>query len=390
MGADDILKSRNIVLLFREGTERTKIGKNLNEGNYKTIFSSSFQESQALFNKHDAGIFIQDWEAIDKSQTRSFHHKLSLNEAFDHLIRILVVTQITPNIRAFANDTGVHEVVTTATAANSMSQKIEMLLNSPTLSQNKVMREAGHLDEGYDQKKVDTSIEDAYKNFPHDPKVVLEFGNLNYRQDRHEESARHAQNLIDKQPENVRAMTLLSRSLMKMNKIDEGIEVMKKADDLSPFNPGRLATIGDAYYEKNDLDAALAYYDKAAQADTECSDAHVGKTKVHLANGDVEAALEVVQSSLSEEEAAGFFNSSALRASREGKYDEAIHLYKVALKALKTKKLKHLLHFNMSIAYESMGDMENAIKSVKTSLKIMKNYQKAYDRLQRLEGKQAS
>lgn len=389
MGAD-ILKSRNIVLLFKEGAERTKIARNLNEGNYKTIFSSAFQESQALFNKHNAGVFIQDWEAIDQSQTRSFHQKLSLNEAYDHLLRILVVSQINPNIRAFANDTGIHEVVTTATAASSMSQKIEMLLNSPTLFQNKIMREAGHLDDGYDQKKVDDCIEDAYKQFPHDPKVVLEFGNLNYRRESFDESARHAQNLIDKQPENVRAMTLLSRSLMKMNKIDEGIEVMKKADELSPFNPGRLATIGDAYYEKNDLDTALAYYDRAAKANSDCSEAHVGKTKVHLANGDVGAALEVVQSSLSEEEAAGFFNSSALRASREEKYDEAIHLYKVALKALKTKKLKHLLYFNMSIAYEAKGDMENAIKSVKMSLKAMKNYQKAYDRLQRLESKLAS
>ena len=377
MGAE-ILKSRNIVLLFKEGAERTKIARNLNEGNYKTIFSSAFQESQALFNKHNAGVFIQDWEAIDQSQTRSFHQKLSLNEAYDHLLRILVVSQINPNIRAFANDTGIHEVVTTATAASSMSQKIEMLLNSPTLFQNKIMREAGHLDDGYDQKKVDDCIEDAYKQFPHDPKVVLEFGNLNYRRESFDESARHAQNLIDKQPENVRAMTLLSRSLMKMNKIDEGIEVMKKADELSPFNPGRLATIGDAYYEKNDLDTALAYYDSAAKANSDCSEAHVGKTKVHLANGDVGAALEVVQSSLSEEEAAGFFNSSALRASREEKYDEAIHLYKVALKALKTKKLKHLLYFNMSIAYEAKGDMENAIKSVKMSLKAMKNYQKAY------------
>ena len=390
MGKLEILTSRNIVLLFKDSPERTKIAKNLKEGGYKTLFSSAFNESQLLFNKHNAGIFIQHWDAIDASQTRSFHQKLAKNEAYNRLVKILVATQITPAIKAFANDVGIHQLITLATATGDMTQKINVLLQSPSLFESqKLIHETGRGDT-YNQKKIDKTIESAYEQYPHDSKVGLEFGNLNFRRENFAESERLAQNIIQKEPENVRAMNLLSRSLMKQNKIDEGIEVLKKADSLSPFNPGRLATLGDAYYEKNDLDQAMKYFDQAAKLNSDCKEAHIGKTKVCLASGNIDAALDIVQTSLSEEEAAGFFNNSALRASREGKFEEAIHLYKVALKALKTNKLKHLLHYNISISYERMGDLEKSIKSLKASLEVNSAYQKAQDRLERLQAKEAS
>jgi tetratricopeptide (TPR) repeat protein len=239
--------------------------------------------------------------------------------------------------------------------------------------------------ERYEQAAIDEQVEKAYDHYAHDPAVRLEYGNLCLRRKDLAKSRTIATELIEAQPQNVRAMNLLARVMMKEGQSAEAVTLLEKANALSPLNTERLLLLGGAFYKVGALDKAADCYNQASDLDPHNKQAQKGLAQVKLSEGDLNTALDLLRNSASEEEAAALFNNAAVLATRSGRHRESLKLYEAALKALKSNALKAAVYFNTSLTLERLGRHEDALKAINRALKYDSTFDKANRQRRRLE-----
>lgn len=372
------LLSRKVLSLCAQ-QNRELVRKTLAMANYKVSFISSLSEVTSAIAEFKPSVLVHDWAAVDETQTRKFHLNFSRTSTATELVRVLIVPDITPNLLAFANDALIERVYSYGSASLNLGAELDMVTSVQDKSEiAQLVRESRSEGFKYDQKKLDEKVEELYQKYPHDHKVKLEFGNLSFRQSKYAEALVLASDLVAREPQNLRAMNLMARAMMKQGQWDKALETLEQAQILSPSNPERLVMIGDACYGKGDLNKALQCYEEAADLDPDMIPAaHRQMGQIKLEMGQVEEALNLFKNSVSEDESAGFFNNAAVAAVREGKPEQALKLYETAMRALKTNRLKPLIHFNIALSHRRLGDNESAVKHLKKALQIDPNYEKA-------------
>jgi tetratricopeptide (TPR) repeat protein len=379
------LLSRKVLSLCAQ-QNRELVRKALAMANYKVSFISSLSEVTSAIAEFKPSVLVHDWAAVDETQTRKFHLNFSRTSTATELVRVLIVPDVTPNLLAFANDALIERVYSYGSASLNLGAELDMVTSVQDKSEiAQLVRETRSEGFKYDQKKLDEKVEELYQKFPHDNKVKLEFGNLNFRQNKYAEALVLASDLVAREPQNLRAMNLMARAMMKQGQWDKALETLEQAQILSPSNPERLVMIGDACYGKGDLNKALQCYEEAADLDPDMIPAaHRQMGQIKLEMGQVEEALDLFKNSVSEDESAGFFNNAAVAAVRDGKPEQALKLYETAMRALKTNRLKPLIHFNIALSHRRLGDNDAAIKHLKKALQIDPNYEKAKVQLDQL------
>ena len=374
------------VVAFSSKSNREMVRKALATGNYKVNFIDALSEVSTAISEFRATVFVQDWAAVEVSQIRQFHLKFGSSVQATEIIRVLLVQEITPSVLAFCNDALIERVFTYGSASLNLGAELDMITSHQDSSElAKLIREQKREGFEYDQGSIDSRIEDLYQKFPHDTKVKLEFGNLMFRKNKFEVSLLMAQEIFHREPQNMRALNLMARSLMKKGDFKQAFTKLSEASLLSPSNPDRLIMMGDALYGSGDLDRAVNHYQQAINLSAELTPTASGKIgQIKLEQGHIEEALDLFKNSVSEEEAAGFFNNAAVKSVRDGNPQQALKLYETALKALKTDKLKPLIYFNIALSHRRLGNIDNALESIKSSLQYDGQYEKARSQLEQL------
>lgn len=361
-------------------------------GHFKVSFISVLSEVSNAINDVKPDLFIHDWHAQEESQARQFHLKFGQSTAAIELSRIILVPEITPQMLAFASDSMVERFHSYSAIPLTLLSEARMLLDAREANElQKFLRESKQASFQYNQQMIDQKIEQLYEKFAHDPKVKMEYANLLLRQGQHQKATVLAQELMNKDPMNLRANNLLARAKMKMGQFEEALALLNRANILSPSNPARLVMLGDAFFGKGDLDAALQSYHQAMHLDNDYgreAARQVGRIK--LEQGELEEAVMFFKSSVSEEESAGFFNNAAVQAARSQQFQAALKLYESALQTLKTDRLKPVIYYNIALSHLRLSESEPALKALKRSLHYDPKHEKALGLMQKLKGAKAS
>lgn len=361
-------------------------------GDFKVSFISVLSEVSNAINEFKPDLFIHDWQAQEDTQARQFHLKFGQSTAAINLARIVLVPEVTPQLLAFASDAMIERFHTYSAVPLNLLTEAKMLLDGREGNElQKFLRESKLPTFNYNQQAIDQKIEQLYGNFAHDPKVKMEYASLLLRQGESQKAMAMAQDIITKDPMNLRANNLVARAKMKLGQFDEALIVLNRANVLSPSNPARLILLADAFFGKGDLDAALANYQAASHLDSDYekeAGRQIGRIK--LAQGDLEEAVDFFKSSVSEEESAGFFNNAAVQAAKSQQFKEALKLYESALKTLKTDRLKPVIYYNIALSHWRLAEHEPAMKALKRSLNYDPQHEKALALMQKLSGAKAS
>ena len=361
-------------------------------GHFKVSFISVLGEVNNAINDLKPDLFIHDWHAQEESQARQFHIKFGQSMAAIDISRIILVPEVTPQLIAFASDSMVERFHAYSAIPLTLLNEAKMLLDAKEGNElQKFLRESKLSTFNYNQQQIDQKIENLYEKYSHDPKVKMEYANLLLRQGHLQKSVVLAQELINKDPTNLRANNLLARIKMKMGHFDEALVLLNKANILSPANPARLVMLGDAFFGKGDLDSALQNYHQAMHLDSDFSreaGRQVGRIK--LAQGELEEAVMFFKSAVSEDESAGFFNNAAVQAARAQDYSGALKLYESALHTLKTDRLKPTIYYNIALSHLRLSESEPAMKALKRALYFDANHEKAQGLMQKLKGTKAA
>jgi tetratricopeptide (TPR) repeat protein len=375
-----------ILVLCKEGQLRDTVRKALTSSNMKISFTSSTQETLDLIPVVKPKFFIHEWSSLEPSQSFSFQHRLSKLEDFQSVLRFILAKDITPQMVALAADCSIKRVLTYANASVSLSEAIQMCVfaDKNVSELQSFVHSVKYMGASYDQVVIDSKVEDAYQSYAHDPGVQLEFGNLCLRRAEAQKAETIAKKILDSEPMNVRAMNLLSRIRMKEGKFEEAISILQKANILSPKNPDRLMSLGDAFFKTGNTSAAKAAYGEALSVNPEEKGAQKGLASVAMQEGDLNQAMELLKFSASEEESAGVFNNAAVIAVRDGKYEDAFRLYETAIKTLESTKLKASVFFNLGLAHRKSGDAQGALKAFQRCLRLDPNHEKANRQIKEL------
>lgn len=379
MAVEKRLKERDVLVLAAEGERRDALAKALRREDFKPHFIGVLNTAVELLASLQPATFLHDWPTVDPSLAIGFQQRLGKNPSFAGLCRVIYIETVTPSIAALASDSGVRRVVSYAKNPAALVGEIKMALNS-LKSMSEMQRLVQEIQAGatYDQDVIDTKVEKAFEVYPHDPGVRLEYGLLSLRRKYAKTAKTIAEGLVEEQPTNVRAMNLLGRVLMMEGTPDKAIELLEKANVLSPLNVDRLLMLGDAFFSVGNTKKAANYYQEALSlAPPGGKEAKTGLAKVKLAENDVNSALEMIRDSVSEEELASLFNNAAVRAAQTGQIEASLRLYKAALGALKSSRLKAAVHFNIALAHERLGQLDDAAKSIRQSLKADPEFDKA-------------
>ncbi|MBC7659447.1 MAG: tetratricopeptide repeat protein [Chitinophagaceae bacterium] len=366
--------------------KRELVRRAMTDAYFKVSFISALSEVNNAIREFKPDMFIHDWQAQDESQARQFHLKLGQSTNAIDLSRIILAPEVTPQLLAFASDAMVERFHSYSAIPLTLASEAKMLLEAREGNALlKFLRESKQASFKYNQKMIDAKIEELYESYPHDPKVKMEYANLLIRQESYQKAVVLAHELLNKDPMNLRASTILSRAKLKMGQFDEALTIMNRSNVLSPSNADRLVMMGDALYGKGDLNAALNSYHQALNIDAEKmpeAGRQVGRIK--LAQGELEEAVMFFKSAVSEDEAAGFFNNAAVQSARTGVFADALKLYESALQTLKTDRLKPTIFFNIALTHVRLNDTEGAIKALKRALHYDPNHDKALTLMEKI------
>jgi tetratricopeptide (TPR) repeat protein len=231
------------------------------------------------------------------------------------------------------------------------------------------------------QKAVDEAVSLLYKKFPKNPRAIVEHGNNLLRLASFAEAIEVGNQLLELDPTNIRALTLLARAKLHTGLFEEALSLMEKSETLSPENVDRLVLFGEIHWSKGQHAEARQKYEAALGVDSGCVEAQKGLALVAASVGDEAQALSVLANSLSNDEVAGFFNSAGILASHRGRFDEAVKLYETAVKELETPEQKAKVHYNKGLAHERAGRPEEAAAAFAEAQKLNPEFEKAHSKL---------
>lgn len=375
---------QKVLVYSKEGHHREQIRKAVSQLGFKASFTADTSIVTSLMLEIKPYLYIQDWHSLDPNRNAELLQRVHRTEINFDLIKLVCVEKVTAGILAVSGECGIRKVVSYATLGLTLDSIISMLQMS-NKQEGQFTRTLTKLREGTSNEEVEAHIDQAFKEYGHIPEIRLEYGGLCVNRDELAKAEMFATDLLDKDKSNVRAMNLLSRVYMKKGNFDMAAKVLEGANILSPNQPGRLVMLGDAFYGKGDKKKAAAFYDKAVEQDPSNSEALNKSGNLKLEEGDVNALLELFSNHGSEAEKAGFFNNAAVANVKQEKYKEALELYDLALKTMKSDSYKSKIYINISLAYRKWGRFEDALKAAKRSLKYDKGFDKAKRQIDDLE-----
>ncbi len=377
------------LVLMTASAERNELEGFLEDAGFHSVAVSTESEAIETIVSHSPCVFLHEWELTSQEEATRLHRKLCTDQSFVELVRVVLVDEVSPQMLAMANDYQIDRLISDEALMPELLEIIQQAIEDKdeSLEFEEILGDPS--DDGeYDQMKMDESIEAAYEQYPENARVKMEYATLLVRRGDFESSEELARELIAADANDVRAMNLLARVYMKQTRFERAIEILEKANILSPAHPDRLALIGDAFYEKGELDSAQESYEDALEADPDHEAAHNGLGLVHFNKGDVEEALKSFRKCLSEDETASFFNNAAVLAIKSEKTAEALRLYETALKSLKTPSYAHMIYFNIALAFFRIDEHDQGMEALRTALEYEPNYEKALRLLKKKGGEE--
>ncbi len=378
---------QHVAILSGDSKTRETLGRAFRKADYKAHFIDNPKQLTEIIDKVRPATFIHDWPSFDPAMAIKFQQKMAKIQPYSTICRVIYAQTLSPSLAALAVDCGLRRVISRATPPSGLVSEITMALASlhqmPELQQ---LIHKLHTGVEYDQETVDQNIEKAYRYYAHDPLVRLEYANLLFRRKYFQISKSIVTNLLEENPNNVRAINLLSRLLAQEGNLNSAATILEEANIISPYNIDRLVQLGDVFFALgNNPKAGNCYQEALALDPQDPKPARTGLAQVHLSQGDINTALEIISTSLSEEESASLFNNAAVHAARIGRIEASLKLYRSAIKILHSAKLKSTVYFNLAMAYDRVGRPEDSMKAVTKSLELDPSYEKARRHKSRLE-----
>ncbi len=179
--------------------------------------------------------------------------------------------------------------------------------------------------------------------------------------------------------DNVIAYNNLGNALFQKGNVDEALVHYQKALEINPDYAEAHVNLGNALLQKGNVDEAIVHYQKALQIEPDYAKAHVNLGSVLFQKGDVDEAIAHFQKALQiNPDNAVTCVDLGYALLQKGNVDEAIAQYQTALQ-INPDYAK--AHNNLGNALLQKGDLDEAIVHYQKALQINPDYATARNNL---------
>lgn len=296
--------------------------------------------------------------------------KVRANTQYDHIDVLATSRIITDDDLVLFNEYGVFSWYQKQSEVGNLVEKvIELALHRR--AELPLVKKLRKLETAIRQEKSDIIDElvrpvDVNEAIKGDPRFLYLYGEFLILNKQYEDAVQFLNNALiyhigHKSIEQFKNLNTLAKALCLAGRFSEAEAVYKRLEEKSPKNLSVKVSLAETQLSQGNSTAARAHFEDVTQADPTHKDAHIGLAKVELFDGDLQKAeghLQQIDGPIESYSLASFFNNRAVTFVRLGRVDDAIELYKTALKYL--GKYQGLIYFNLGLAYSRIGRSEEA------------------------------
>ena len=171
----------------------------------------------------------------------------------------------------------------------------------------------------------------------------------------------------------------MGTALKTQGKLEEAIEVFRKALSVQPDHAAVYINMGNALKEQGNLDEAVEAYITALSIKSDYAEAHSNMGIALIAQGKLDEAIEALKKALDlKPDYAEVYNNMGIALQDHGKPQEAVGCFN---KALSLRPHYAEAYNNMGIALRDQGELEKAIDAYRNALLLKDDYAEAYNNL---------
>jgi tetratricopeptide (TPR) repeat protein len=236
----------------------------------------------------------------------------------------------------------------------------------------------GYLDENKPSEALKLFDQKLHRNKVFVVRAQTLLGDVWCRLMKYDKAEEAVNKALEEDPDNYEALRIRSQVMSKQGRHEEAIQVLLAMKEKSPKNIMTMVNLGTAYVEATEFDKASEVFKEATAVDDGFDGVKEGEAKVAFQKGDMKLASQLVSELESGDEMARYLNTVAIGYVAMKNWDESIQTYNNAIKVLAHKGLKHLLYFNLGLAYKKQGKMELALGEFCKSFMANPKYDRAY------------
>jgi tetratricopeptide (TPR) repeat protein len=211
-------------------------------------------------------------------------------------------------------------------------------------------------------------LERLHEKQPDNQRVAVELAECYIQQNEWGRAESLLKRFINTEECYARIKHLYARCRMKNGDHDGAIASLKGAQLISPYNVERLIELGNIFLKIDKPEEAEAAFEEVLNFAPGSKEAKVGKSTSKMLMGEVNEALNLLNEFASPRELSAVFNTAAILAIRQKRYDAGFELYQKALQILAKKpKLVSRILYNMGIGYVKFGKPEKGLKCFEKS-----------------------
>ena len=161
-------------------------------------------------------------------------------------------------------------------------------------------------------------------------------------------------------------LNILGKSFMFLRNHEAALKCFKKAQELSPQNVERLCQIAEVETELGNTETATTTIEHARAIDPDSKTVQEAEVKIAIANGDTDAAQQIMGQLESLSNLIGYMNNKAVASSKCGFAQEAVELYRKTVTSIPPDRpeVAAVVLYNLALGLVRSGDLEEAIKEL--------------------------
>lgn len=159
--------------------------------------------------------------------------------------------------------------------------------------------------------------------------------------------------------------------LMSPGKYGGAVACFTRALNIKPQNPDAYLQRGDAHRALNELDAALADYQAAAQLNASLAPAHTGIAMIYLSRGDQRHALDELTRSIDLQPTTDAYYQRGQIYESQGDHRKAIAEYD---RAIAEQRDAPFVYLARALAKQHLGDEQGAAEDRQAAAQITQHF----------------
>lgn len=337
---------------------------------FKRFFeASNGEEAKDIIEKNydDIQLIISDWK-MPVLNGLDLLRWIRRNDKYKDMLFIFTTSKGEKEDIALASEEGIEGYLLKPVTIDSVIKKIEQLKNksNPSYVVKEFLHKVQELVEKNKPKEALSLLEKGIEEYPHlKARLSFEAAKVCRILGKLEKSKEYLQEAVKESSLMVKAWSLLAEVYLEEKDYLSAIGALEKALNINPNSTNNLFLLGKIYLIQKDLYKARDYFTMALNSDPENTQLKQDIWNIYLQLDLVEEVMRDFGPMLFDTLTVDTLNNLAVSFRKQGKIDDAIKVYK---QALKKEPENEKVMYNLAVAYVNLGSINNALKYLKKVL----------------------